>query len=68
MTLKDKAMGLPRTIKVCKIKNWNTSHKVYDEDDLKEAVLELKIYNSNICKCCQGKRKSTGGFRWSFEK
>ncbi len=26
-------------------------------------------YNQgNICSCCNGKRKTTGGFRWEFEK
>ena len=27
---------------------------------------ELGIYNANISKCCNGKRKSAGGFKWKF--
>lgn len=27
---------------------------------------ELGISNSHICNCCRGKRKTTGGFKWSY--
>lgn len=31
-----------------------------------EASRALNIYGSNICCCCQGKRKSAGGFVWRY--
>ena len=31
-----------------------------------EAERELGIAQSNICKCCNGKRKSAGGFIWKY--
>jgi len=33
-----------------------------------DAVRELNIKHSNISRCVNGKRKSTGGFRWSYTK
>lgn len=31
-----------------------------------QAAKELGLYQQNITKCCQGKRKRTGGFRWEY--
>ena len=31
-----------------------------------EAARELKIHHGDITKCCQGKRKSAGGFKWMY--
>lgn len=33
---------------------------------LREAERKLGIGNQNICACCQGKRKSAGGFYWMY--
>lgn len=33
---------------------------------IKEAELELHIPNQNICKVCQGKRKTAGGYHWKY--
>ena len=41
------------------IKIWNNIH---------EAEKTLKIYHSNIIKCCNGQRKSAGGYKWQYEK
>ena len=32
----------------------------------RDAERKLKINNSSISQCCQGKRKSAGGYRWCF--
>ena len=32
----------------------------------KEAAKELGISNENICNCCKGKLKTTGGFHWRY--
>ena len=51
----------------------------YSKDDLENIILksvriltsnasdELKIDRSDITKCCKGKKKSAGGFMWSYE-
>ena len=34
---------------------------------ISEAARQLGIkYNTEICKCCKGKKKSTGGFAWEY--
>ena len=33
---------------------------------IKEAELELKIDSRHISRCCRGKRKSAGGFKWEY--
>lgn len=40
------------------IKNWTSA---------KEASMELKINNGNICCCCNGKRETSGGFIWKHK-
>lgn len=35
-------------------------------DSQKEASMTLKISQGNISKCCNGKIKTAGGYRWSF--
>ena len=37
-------------------------------DSARCAESHLKIWNQDISKCCNGKRKSAGGFNWRFEK
>lgn len=54
----------------------NTSKKInqYDKnnnfiktwDCMSDIERELNISICNICKCCKGKRKSTGGFIWRY--
>ena len=39
------------------IKKWTT---------IKDVEIELGIPNSNIVKCCKGKRKTAGGFIWKY--
>ena len=33
---------------------------------IREASRQTGIHQSNICECCNGKRKSAGGFYWMF--
>lgn len=33
---------------------------------LREASRELNIYISSISECCNGKRKTAGGYKWQF--
>lgn len=41
------------------IKEWNS---------LSDAANQLGLKVSNICKVCQGKRKSTGGYKWEYKQ
>ena len=34
---------------------------------IKEAKKQTGCYQGNICECCKGKRKSTGGFIWRYK-
>lgn len=34
----------------------------------KEAGLSLNINHGNLCSCCEGNRKTAGGYIWSYEK
>ena len=40
------------------IKEWESIAKVEQE---------LKISNADICKCCKGKRKTAGGYKWRYK-
>ena len=40
------------------IKEWQSA---------KEAQRQLGIFQSNICDCCKGKRKTAGGFMWRYK-
>ena len=35
---------------------------------INDAVRDLGIHEANIVKCCNGKRKTTGGFAWKYEE
>ena len=35
-------------------------------DTIQEASEKTNTTKGNICKCCQGKRKTTGGFHWAY--
>ncbi len=37
-------------------------------ESAKEASLITKSSHSHICECCLGKRKSTNGFEWKYER
>lgn len=37
-------------------------------ESAKEASLITKSNHSHICECCLGKRKSTNGFEWKYER
>ena len=32
----------------------------------KQAATQLKLFDSNIAKCCKGKYKTTGGYHWEY--
>lgn len=34
---------------------------------LHEAERKTGVYKGNICKCCQGKRKTAGGYQWQYK-
>lgn len=38
--------------------------KVYDT--ARQAMMELGIHYSAICKCCSGTNKTAGGFKWAY--
>ena len=39
---------------------------VYTFDSLHEAGAYTHVNIANICYCCQGKRKSAGGYHWQY--
>lgn len=39
------------------LRKWDSAHQV---------KRELNIIQSNVCKCCNNKRKSCGGFKWMY--
>ena len=44
----------------------NGNKKVYTS--LSEASKETGINISNICRCCKGRTKKAGGYRWEYER
>lgn len=40
--------------------------KIKEWDSLADVERELNIKKGNICKCCKGERKTTGGFKWEY--
>ena len=61
---KGKPTGSPKN-------NWNSKSVLCVETEIvypstMEAERQTGIYQSNITKCCNGKRKSAGGFHWQF--
>ena len=43
-----------------------TTNEVFDSLD--QAAKIYKLFKSNICKVCQGLRKTTGGYTWAYYK
>ena len=41
------------------VKVWNS---------MKDACIELNIQKSSLTKCCQGKRKTAGGYKWEYNQ
>ena len=53
--------------KVCQI-DMITNEIIYIYNSIREAAEILNLDRGSISKCCNGKRKSVGGFRWEFVK
>lgn len=52
-----------------KIKQYTTEGVlVCTYDSINDAGRKTGINFKNICTCCQGKRKTAGGFKWEYEK
>lgn len=51
--------------KVCQI-NTTTNEIINIYNSIKEAAELLNLDRGSISKCCNGKRKSVGGFKWEF--
>lgn len=50
-----------------KIIQLNKKNEIIKEwDSLADVKRILNIPQSNICRCCQGKRKTAGGFKWQY--
>lgn len=45
----------------------NTGRVISDYPSTMEAERQLNISNSNISACCNGKRKTAGGFKWCYK-
>ena len=51
-----------------KVKQYDKEDKLIRKwDCMAEASLELNIDRSHISSCCQGKRKTAGGYIWRYE-
>ena len=37
-------------------------------DSSLSASIELGVYRESICRCCNGKQKTTGGYKWRYTK
>jgi len=35
-------------------------------ETMKDACAEVNVFSSNICKCCKGEYKKTGGYKWMY--
>lgn len=46
----------------------NTEQIVAEYPSTMEAERQLNISNSNISMCCNGKRKTAGGYKWRYKK
>jgi hypothetical protein len=53
----------PRKCKVVKI---SADKIITTYDSMHEAASKNNISKGNICMCCQGKRKTAGGFQWKY--
>ena len=41
---------------------------IAEYSSITEASRQTGFYQSNICECCKGKRKSTGGYIWKYKE
>ena len=53
--------------KLCQL-NMETNEIINIYNSIKEAAELLNLDRGSISKCCNGKRKSVGGFKWKFIK
>jgi len=64
---KGKFGGLnPNSTKVIKFDKMGNVLKIYDS--VTEAAEDVKCWRQEIGKCCLGKRKSAGGYKWKYYK
>ena len=54
----------PNSIKIVQLTKEGTILKIFDA--MQEAQRETGIWASNIQKCCKGKLKTTGGYKWMY--
>lgn len=63
----DAQKGVPKPWLYKKILQYTKSGEFVREwPSLREAQIELGIAQSSICRCCNGKRKSAGGYVWKY--
>lgn len=46
----------------------NNNNLVKEWFSIREAERSLKIKHQSICRCCLGKRKTAGGYKWEYKK
>lgn len=63
-TKKKMSESSTKKVKVIQMDTENNVIKIWDS--IKQASKELNIDNSAISKCCRGKLKQTGGFKWKY--
>ena len=65
--ISDALKGVPQPWKYKKILQFTKSGEFVREwQSAYEAMRELGIAQSSICKCCKGERKSAGGYIWKY--
>ncbi|MDD3029819.1 MAG: HNH endonuclease [Alphaproteobacteria bacterium] len=50
------------------VKQYYEGARIATYGSIKEASLSNRVSEEDICKCCKGKRKSAGGFTWTYAK
>ena len=65
-----KDIAIKNGMKVCTpVLQINSSGEIMNRfSSIKEAERYLRVKKSHICECCKGKRKTSNGFAWRYER
>ena len=58
-----------KKIKATSVIQYDLENNIIKEwSSIKEATINLKLYDGDISKCCRGRQKTAGGFKWEYKK
>ena len=58
-----------KKIKATPVIQYDLENNIIKEwDSIKKATLCLNLYDGDISKCCKGRQKTVGGFKWEYKK